>query len=61
VAEIAKPTRIGLGHDGWGIDHGTWSVLVHAFPKAEVIPACASPPSSAAGAFPRLFNPPVEI
>src|SRR5215211_6653292 len=32
VAEIAKPTRIGLDHDGWGLDHGTWSVLVHAFP-----------------------------
>jgi 4,5-DOPA dioxygenase extradiol len=36
IAEIAKPTRVGLDRDGWGLDHGTWSVLVHAFPKADV-------------------------
>lgn len=36
VAEIAKPTRVGLDYDGWGLDHGTWSVLVHAFPNADV-------------------------
>jgi 4,5-DOPA dioxygenase extradiol len=36
VADIAKPTVVGLDRDGWGLDHGTWSVLVHAFPKADV-------------------------
>ena len=36
VAEVVRPQRIDLDANDWGIDHGTWSVLVHAFPKADV-------------------------
>src|SRR5262245_58752712 len=36
VAELLRPTPVGLDRDAWGIDHGTWSVLVHAFPKSDL-------------------------
>src|SRR5690349_10011625 len=36
VADVASPTWVGCDIDSWGIDHGTWSVLVHAFPDASI-------------------------
>lgn len=36
VSEVVKPTWVGADVDQWGIDHGTWSVLVHAFPDATI-------------------------
>ena len=35
VAELLAPTPVGLD-ESWGLDHGTWSVLCHVFPNAEI-------------------------
>jgi 4,5-DOPA dioxygenase extradiol len=36
VAELLAPTPVALDNEQWGFDHGTWSVLVKAFPKADI-------------------------
>jgi 4,5-DOPA dioxygenase extradiol len=35
VRELLAPVDVGLDEQ-WGLDHGTWSVLVHVFPEADI-------------------------
>lgn len=36
IVEAVRPEWVGLDNDQWGLDHGTWSVLAHMFPDADV-------------------------
>ena len=36
VQDLLQPFGVGLDENSWGLDHGTWSVLCHVFPEADI-------------------------
>jgi 4,5-DOPA dioxygenase extradiol len=36
IAAMDTPGYVGLDADSWGLDHGTWSILSHMYPAADV-------------------------
>ena len=36
VRDLLAPLPVALDTSEWGLDHGTWSVLAHVYPKADI-------------------------
>jgi len=36
IHSLIEGTSVGFDNGHWGIDHGTWSVLIHLFPAANI-------------------------
>ena len=36
VRDMLAPVAVELDEESWGLDHGTWSVLCHVFPNANI-------------------------
>jgi 4,5-DOPA dioxygenase extradiol len=36
IQKLLAPTAVSLVEERWGLDHGTWSVLCHVYPHADV-------------------------
>lgn len=36
IVQLLRPLNAGLDEQGWGLDHGTWGVLCHMYPAADI-------------------------
>ena len=36
VRDLLRPINVEMDLEKWGLDHGTWSVLCHVFPQADI-------------------------